>query len=167
MPDEEDNECMRLRAARAEELAELNALILRSKAVWGYDDDFMAACKAELSVTMNDLDDTFVQVAENTAGPAGVAQTAILGDICVLHKLFVDPGAQAVGVGRMLYGWAVETCRAGGAKIMTIDADPGAAPFYRRMGARDDGETPSGSIPGRMLPRLICDLTLNQPAGES
>ena len=39
-----------------------------------------------------------------------------------------------------------------------IEADPDAAPFYRRMGAQDVGLAPSGSIPGRMLPKLVKEL---------
>jgi hypothetical protein len=35
-----------------------------------------------------------------------------------------------------------------------VDADPYAAAFYRRCGAIDVGLVPSGSIPGRFLPRL-------------
>lgn len=42
---------------------------------------------------------------------------------------------------------------------MTIDADPGAADFYRRLGAIDDGVAASTVIPGRFLPRLKLDLT--------
>jgi hypothetical protein len=45
-----------------------------------------------------------------------------------------------------------------GAHRMAIEADPDAAPFYRRMGAKDSGFAPSGSIPGRMLPKLIKEL---------
>ncbi len=41
---------------------------------------------------------------------------------------------------------------------MTIEADPDAAPFYRRLGARDTGLVPSGSIAGRWLPKLIVEL---------
>jgi hypothetical protein len=41
---------------------------------------------------------------------------------------------------------------------MTIDADPGAVPFYERMGAVPAGLVPSGSIPGRFLPRLVVAL---------
>jgi hypothetical protein len=33
-----------------------------------------------------------------------------------------------------------------------------AAPFYRRMGAYDVGQAPSGSVPGRMLPKLVMNL---------
>ena len=35
---------------------------------------------------------------------------------------------------------------------MTILADPNAAPFYERMGARFERMAPSDSIPGRELP---------------
>jgi len=42
-----------------------------------------------------------------------------------------------------------------------LDADPDAEPFYLHHGARRIGEVPSGSIPGRMLPRLA----FGQPAG--
>jgi hypothetical protein len=44
---------------------------------------------------------------------------------------------------------------------MAIEADPGAAPFYERMG-RYAGFAPSQSIPGRLLPRML--LELDKPA---
>jgi hypothetical protein len=37
---------------------------------------------------------------------------------------------------------------------MVIEADPDAVGFYRRLGAVDYGTAPSGSIPGRLIPRL-------------
>lgn len=60
--------------------------------------------------------------------------------------------------GRLLLQWAVETARQYGAGRIEIDADPDAAGFYERMGARQTGTVPSASIPGRMLPRLILTL---------
>jgi hypothetical protein len=41
---------------------------------------------------------------------------------------------------------------------MVIEADPGAAAFYERMGARHAGLAPSQSIAGRLLPRLLVEL---------
>jgi hypothetical protein len=41
---------------------------------------------------------------------------------------------------------------------MIIEADPDAASFYERMGARYAGFAPSQSIPGRMLPRMQMEL---------
>jgi hypothetical protein len=37
---------------------------------------------------------------------------------------------------------------------LSVLADPNAAGFYRRIGARDIGEAPSDAIAGRMLPLL-------------
>lgn len=149
---------LKLRPPREDELAALSALCLRSKAVWGYDAAFMAACVAELTLTPADLRDTPMRVAEDDDGIAGVVQISVDGTEAELEKLFVDPARLRTGAGRVLFDWAAKTARGLGAERLIIDADPDAAPFYRRMGARDVGTAPSGSIPGRVLPRLALDL---------
>jgi GNAT superfamily N-acetyltransferase len=148
-----------LRPVRTDELAELSELCLRSKAVWGYDQAFMDACRAELTLSAADIRESELQVAERDGKVLGVAQVSVEGADADLEKLFVEPELLRSGAGRALFDWAVEAARSRGATTLTIEADPDAAPFYRRMGARDDGAAPSGSIPGRMLPRLRFDLT--------
>lgn len=148
-----------LRAARIDELEALTALCLRSKAVWGYGQAFMDACRSKLTLTALDLNETDVQVAERDGVLTGVAQISVDGAQADLEKLFVEPAVLRSGVGRALFEWAAAAARARGATSLIIDADPDAAPFYRRMGARDAGVAPSGSIPGRMLPRLKLNLT--------
>ena len=44
-----------IRLARREETHALSELAFLSKAYWGYDEDFMAACRAELTVTPADI----------------------------------------------------------------------------------------------------------------
>jgi GNAT superfamily N-acetyltransferase len=154
-----------LREARIDELQMLGELCLRSKAVWGYDADFVEACRRELSLAKEDLGRTAVRVAEREGRPIGLAQVAVEGEIADLVKLFIEPDELGRGWGRLLFQWAVLTAREAGASRMTIDSDPGAVPFYVRMGARQVGLVPSGSIPGRSLPRLevalcpICDIS--------
>jgi N-acetylglutamate synthase-like GNAT family acetyltransferase len=147
-----------LRAARADELGALTELCLRSKAVWGYDRAFMEACRDELTLTQEDLRETKLQVAERDGAIVGVAQVSADGATAYLEKLFVDPGQLRSGAGRTLFAWAKTTAMELAATQLVIEADPDAAPFYRRMGARDDGTAPSGSIPGRFLPRLTVSL---------
>ncbi len=148
-----------LRSARADELSALSDLCLRSKAVWGYDAAFMAACRAELMLHADELTSTHIQVAESADGSiAGMAQVKVTGPDAELSKLFVDPGRIRDGAGRLLFGWAANTARDLGAVRMIIDADPDAAGFYRRMGAQIERMVPSGSIPGRMLPQLVVRL---------
>lgn len=145
-----------LRAARVDELASLSELCLRSKAVWGYDRAFMEACRAELTLSADNL--AGLTVAERDGKIVGVAEISLGGATAHLEKLFVEPTLLRGGVGRVLFEWAKTTAAASGAARMVIEADPDAVPFYRRLGARDDGFAPSGSVPGRLLPRLVLDL---------
>ena len=147
-----------IRSARVDELPGLSDLCLRSKAVWGYDEDFIAACRGELSFGPQDLESTHVAVAQEDRSIVGVVQVRISADNADLLKLFVAPDVLRKGTGRALFAWAADTSRRMGAHQLVIEADPGAAPFYRRMGARDAGTAPSVSIPGRMLPRLTFDV---------
>jgi N-acetylglutamate synthase-like GNAT family acetyltransferase len=99
-----------------------------------------------------------VQVAQRNADVIGVAQIVLHGATADLAKLFVEPTCLRGGVGRALLAWAMDAARHGGARELIIESDPDAAGFYQRMGAVSDGEVASGSIAGRMLPRLRLDL---------
>jgi GNAT superfamily N-acetyltransferase len=77
--------------------------------------------------------------------------------------IFVEPRLVRSGVGRVLWRHAEERARAHGAARLTLDADPNAVPFYERMGLRIVGQSPSGSIPGRMLPRMEKELRDGKP----
>ncbi|MFJ2031853.1 GNAT family N-acetyltransferase [Streptosporangium sp. NPDC087985] len=81
--------------------------------------------------------------------------------------LFVEPDAIGQGVGRRLFEHATATAANLGFARLTIDADPNAEPFYLAMGATQIGATPSGSIPGRMLPLLAITITECNAKGEA
>jgi GNAT superfamily N-acetyltransferase len=149
---------IRLRDALPNELSGLDGLCLRSKAVWGYDDAFMAACRTELTLHPDELRTTHLQVAEREMTVVGLAQLKVKQGNAEPMKLFVEPTLLRSGIGRLLFDWATARARSLGAVRMIIDADPGAAPFYERMGARHAGFAPSQSIRGRMLPRLQMEL---------
>ena len=147
-----------LRQPTAEELPRLSALCARSKAVWGYDDDFMKACRGELTIEAGDLRASSIAVAEKNSKIVGVAQIKVAGNEAELVKLFVEPTTLRSGVGTALFIWATHEATSKGAARLVIEADPNAAPFYRQLGAKDYGVAPSASIPGRMLPKLVKQL---------
>ena len=147
-----------IRAPTPNELSDLSDLCFRSKAVWGYDERFMEACRGELSFEPRDLELTPIAVAERNGEPIGVAQIRVVDGEADLLKLFVEPSALRSGVGKALLVWATDVAKELGATRLIIDADPDAAPFYRRMGAYDVGQAPSGSVPGRVLPKLVMNL---------
>lgn len=153
-----------LRPARPDELDELSALCLRSKAVHGYAPAMLEAFRAELTLTPQDLIDDIVLVAERSGKLLGVAQVSVGEDGCYLEKLFVAPSLSGRRVGRVLLEEALDMARKSGAGEIIIEADPGAVGFYRRMGAIRDGYAPSGSVAGRQLPRLVLALDTVPPA---
>ncbi len=57
-----------------------------------------------------------------------------------LEHLWVLPEHIGTGIGRALFDHAVRKAAALGATILSIEADPNAEGFYRRMGARRVGE---------------------------
>ena len=118
----------------------------------------MEACRKELSIEPSDLRSTPIAVAERDGRLIGVAQIKVVGSEADLLKLFVEPTVMRSGIGRALFAWATDLATSQGADRLLIEADPDAASFYRRIGARDVGLAPSGSIPGRMLPNLVKDL---------
>jgi GNAT superfamily N-acetyltransferase len=145
---------LRLRTPSTAELETLSRLCLRSKAHWGYDPAFLRACAAELSLSPGDLLRSRVAMAECGGEALGVVQVTVSGEGADLDKLFVAPGHMGRGIGSRLFDWAATVAREEGAYRLRIEADPGAVPFYRAMGAVVVGDALSGSIPERMLPLL-------------
>ena len=150
---------MQLRAPNPDEAERLTELCLRSKAVWGYDEAFLEACRRELTLEAGDLEFSRIAVAVRGDRLLGVVQVRMAAEgEADLAKLFVAPEAMRSGVGRALFAWAREIACSLGAVRMMIEADPEAASFYRRLGARDAGLAASGSIAGRMLPKLVLEI---------
>lgn len=151
---------MTVRRARPAEHETLTALSLRSKAAWGYDDDFMRRCLAELTITSADIALSDAFVAEGPGGSVdGFCLVRCAPPLARLVALFVEPCCMRTGVGRQLWWTAVSAARETGASILELDADPNAEDFYLAMGAHRVGEVPSDSIPGRMLPLMAFALS--------
>ena len=145
-----------VRSARVGESDSLTALCVRSKAHWGYDQAFMRRSAPSLAVNEAEIVEGRVLVAGRQGLVFGVARVEPDGE---LGLMFVDPRTINRGVGRALFEAAVALARRLGAKRMAILADPNAAPFYERMGARFVSQVPSDAIPGRTLPLYEYDLT--------
>ncbi|MDP6952289.1 MAG: GNAT family N-acetyltransferase [Alphaproteobacteria bacterium] len=139
-----------IRPARHDEGRLLSAMALRSKGHWGYDADFLDACRDELTVSLAET----VRVHDDGEGPDGFYQLSVEDGMAEVDMLFVAPGAIGKGVGRALWSDLTDHARRAGAETLRVDSDPHAEGFYRAMGCRPAGRTASASIPGRTLPRL-------------
>ncbi|MGW6745331.1 GNAT family N-acetyltransferase [Streptomyces sp. NPDC055025] len=145
---------VRIRAARPDEARALSGLVLRSKAHWGYDEAFMAACRTELAISAADMTARRMMVAEDERSGAALGVASLEGKAPdgTLGLLFVEPRAFGRGIGRTLYAHVLDAARDEGIERLTIDSDPHAVGFYRALGARP---VPGGAQP---LSRLRVDV---------
>lgn len=145
----------RIRPARRDECARLSDLAFRSKASWGYSEQFMAACRAELTISEADIRAHQVFVLECDREVVGFCALRNCGDgEGELADVFVEPAHKRQGHGRRLVEHAKAKARARGWHSLRVDADPNAVAFYASCGATQIGTVPSGSIPGRRLPLM-------------
>lgn len=146
-----------IRSARPEEATALTALCILSKAHWGYDDGFMKRSVMALTITPSMIGAGRVLIAEDRdtdlVGVAAVERMDSEGKYD-LSRLFVEPAAIRVGIGRALFEAVVKLVKAEGGTCLSILSDPFAEAFYLRLGAVRIGDAPSDAIPSRRLPLL-------------
>jgi N-acetylglutamate synthase-like GNAT family acetyltransferase len=148
-----------IREARPGEAAALSALALRSKGHWGYDAGFLEACRADLTLTPQEIAESVSFVCEGAQGVVGFSRVVLMDErTAELDSLFVDPSAIGTGAGKLLWEHSVAAARALGAQDLVLQSDPHAEGFYRARGARRIGEIASAHVPGRTLPLMHLDL---------
>jgi GNAT superfamily N-acetyltransferase len=141
-----------LRPAHPHEADDLTALTRRSKAHWGYDQDFLAGVDHLLVVHAAHIREGGHVVAEDEGVLLGYYRLGGSPPDGELMDLFVDPKAIGTGLGRTLWEHAVAGALARGFRRLNLEADPHAEPFYLRMGAVRVGEREVA--PGRLLPLM-------------
>lgn len=150
---------IRLSRLEPDQFDAVNAMILRSKAYWGYGEDMMAKMETVLRLDPGAAKDGRAIAAWQEAAPIGLAQIGAphdeaAGRSVMLDLLFISPDAIGTGLGKRLYDWALEQARVADADVLQILSDPNARSFYTAMGASFIEDRPSKLIPGRTLPWL-------------
>ena len=145
-----------LRRARPGEAVSLSALAVRSKAHWGYSEEFLEILRPLLTFDETDLTDSPVYVLEVAGELAGVYRLSGSPPQGELDDLWLDPRFIGVGAGRRLFAHALQTATELGFDSVQIESDPNAEGFYIAMGATRIGERRSQS--GRTLPLLRIEL---------
>ena len=148
-----------IRSARHDECALLTDLAFRSKASWGYGEQFMADCLSELTISEADIRTHQFFVLESDGEVIGFCALQSCGaDEGMLADMFVEPARLRAGHGRRLVEHAKDAARARGWQSLLVEADPNAQEFYSSCGGAQIGTVPSGSIAGRRLPLIKIPL---------
>ncbi|MDQ3819514.1 MAG: GNAT family N-acetyltransferase [Acidobacteriota bacterium] len=157
MPEEAWN--LSIRRALPEEAALLSDLALRSKAHWGYTEEFLEACRAELTLSPEYIAASPVFVLEEDKRIVGFYGLREREEDIELAYLFVEPSAVNRGYGKRLWQHLVGTATKLSPKRISIESDPFAESFYKRMGARAVGFVSSTVQADRKLPLLEFHLS--------
>jgi GNAT superfamily N-acetyltransferase len=156
-----------IRRAMIVEASVLTDIAMRSKAFWGYSDDFMQACRNELQVSEEKIVDTryLLFVAEEHGEILGYyALERLSSEAYELDAIFIDPRYIRKGIGKALINHAKEVMVEEAVTTLLIQGDPNAEGFYESIGAQRIGQRESASIPGRFLPLFRLSLTGNNCA---
>jgi ribosomal protein S18 acetylase RimI-like enzyme len=143
-----------IRRAIPADAPRLSDLARRAKAHWGYPVEWLAAWQRQLTIEPQYITEHCVLVAETTGELAGMCALEDRGQWWSLEHVWVDPDNMEQGVGRTLVEAALSVARGSRPGRVLCEADPHAAGFYRKLGARQVGVVPA-SMPGaadRVLP---------------
>ncbi|HDR7515290.1 GNAT family N-acetyltransferase [Bacillus mobilis] len=147
---------MKIRKALLSEANELSELALHSKATWNYSEEFILACKEDLTITDEYIKNNFVYVLENDNTKIGFF--SFLRNDKALDFLYIHPRYKGKGYGKIMWKFVIEQAKELGIKSFMIDSDPNAKGYYLKMGAKLIGETPSTVFKDRLLPLLKYDV---------
>lgn len=140
--------------ARLGDGAELTVLALESKAFWGYSEEFIKSCETALKITDEMIERLHSGTIREDNAYVGFYFLSEEGSHAELQLLYISPLSIGRGYGRALFESAMKKAISLGHKTMRIEADPNAADFYKRMGARHIGWCRSEVDDTRELPLL-------------
>lgn len=143
-----------VRRALPEEAEALSALALKSKAHWPYPKDYLEKCREALRVDPEYVLGWPVFVADVAGKPAGFFALKVVSGEPRLDHLWIAPELIGKGIGRILFGRAVEEARRLGWSSFRLAADPYATDFYAKLGCVRIGEVQSRIKPDLFLPHM-------------
>jgi len=156
MPEREQRADARVWVAGREDAAEVTRLMIAFRDWWERAEPSDESFAAGVARLLDDPQTEFLLAAPSGRAAAGVCQLRFRhglwydGPDCWLEDIYVEQGAQRLGVGRALVDVAVERARERGVRRVQLDVtetnEPAVA-FYRSLGF-DSWSGPAG---GRLL----------------
>ena len=149
-----------IQRAAPEQHERLTRIAFAAKKYWGYPERWMEIWKDALTITPEFIVVNEVHAATLESEVAGFYGLIVSRGKVQLEHMWIDPDYIGRGIGKQLFDHAIEIATGLGADSIEIESDPNAEGFYKRMGARQVGESVS-ELEGqpRVLPLLVVDLT--------
>ena len=153
--------------AKKADIKAINELIRKSKAYWGYDNEFMNNFMNHFQMTKASFDKEIIKLfylykEEPPCKKTLVGFYSLSADSnnqLELNNFFIHPDYIGQGFGKKLWLCMLESVKKLGKKKFILWSDPGAEGFYEKMGCKKIGTRESPLMPGRRPVVFSCDLT--------
>lgn len=124
---------MRFRSAGTDDIETLNKISVRSKAYWGYPDEWMEHWMDELTLIAAKFREQSILVVEVKGKIVGFSSLIEAADFYEIYHLWVLPEHIGKGIGKELLRETLKKFVRND-KPVIVEADPNAEPFYRSQG---------------------------------
>ncbi len=126
---------LRIRPAQIGESDDLTQLAIDSKAHWNYTPEQIQMWRAELTVPIDAITSGRTYVGEIDYNIVAMMVLTPAALKWRLDYFFVAPAQIGQGIGKAMFQQAIDMAKKGGARAVTIDADPHDESFYVDCGA--------------------------------
>ena len=152
---------LRIRRALPVDAERLSEIARAAKAHWGYPEAWLTAWAPILTITPEYAERHLVYLGAWDRELVAFYALEPRGERWSLEHFWVDPRWHGRGVGRRMFADALDRVRAIRPGVVVIEADPYAAGFYARMGARRTRTVPApaAGAPDRTLPVFEVEVT--------
>jgi GNAT superfamily N-acetyltransferase len=151
---------IKLRQALVSEANDLCNLAIRSKAIWGYEEEFLQQCRQWIKIDKEYIEKWPVVVLEKNNEIKGFYSLKKINEENRLDNLWIEPKFVRCGYGQILFQDAIEVARTLKWNHFRLAGEPKAVVFYKKMGARLIGSVQSRLKADLFLPHMEYDLNL-------
>ncbi|MFD1314059.1 GNAT family N-acetyltransferase [Namhaeicola litoreus] len=143
---------LKFRKAEIKDQSHLNQISLASKKYWGYPDEWIEQWKDDLFISIDDITQNTVQVAQFKEKIIGFCSVSEEGDFFEIDHLWILPEFVGKGYGKKLLDYTLGLV-SHSTKPIQVVSDPNAEGFYKKSGFITIGKIESYP-PGRFLPLM-------------
>lgn len=140
---------IRIVRAREDSLAEINALIGRSKAHWNWPEGYLEAALPLHALSLAYLRSNYCfEVLGKRETTVAFFAVVASGARVLLDNLWVTPELIGRGIGRQACEYVLRLARQQDWTELWVLPDPSAEGFYGKVGFSDTGERVASRVPG-------------------
>jgi ribosomal protein S18 acetylase RimI-like enzyme len=126
---------MRIEKARPSEAIRLTRIAYAAKRTWGYPEAWIVAWESALTLTGEFIRSHPTFCARVGPATAGFCSIGFHDGWAEIQHMWVAPSFAGHGIGRALFCRCEAEARKAGAKRLSVESDPHAEGFYRKLGA--------------------------------